>query len=109
MENDGAMNFCGAVFRDTTDFTNSTFHKPVIFEDVTFSSQIDFENTAFEKKLYLNDLKLSNETQFNFDGAALPDSIDFSYNGKIANEVDFTMANLGNDNSLKNKPVFIRP
>ena len=105
--------FNNTEFLDDVDFSKATFSKDASFAQTKFSKDIDFYGTTFNTKLFLNNLSISDTTEFNFQNSRLPDTLDFSYNFKINKEIDFTTAALndssryGDYNTKTIKPVMI--
>lgn len=74
-------NFMFSNFGNTVDFSKANFRNTAFFAVCKFQSHASF------RELIIND-----STNFNFEYAILPDTIDFSHNGKIKNEIDLTKA-----------------
>lgn len=81
----------GVTFSDTTNFYSSEFSGNVNFQDATFNGPTDFSGVYLGKNADFSSLHLSDKTQFNFNDTTFPDTINFSYNSKISNEIDFTV------------------
>jgi len=104
--------FYGAQFSGLAFFLSTTFSEKAYFEatdfmgstnfnEATFSNKVDFFRATFGNRLLLNNLKLCDKTEFNFNLTTFPDTIEFSSNTEIFNEIDFTIANF-NDHRRQN-------
>jgi uncharacterized protein YjbI with pentapeptide repeats len=121
----GEVNFNGAKFLKTasfdqaafskqTDFVKSNFSHGAHFAYVKFSDRVNFIDAAFNghSSLSLMNLALGDSTHFRFDDTVLPDTIYFSDNTQIKNEIDFLHANFTTEsrydyNINRPKPILI--
>lgn len=105
-------NFNWSIFSDYTDFSIANFLKETNFNEAHFLKFISFESATFRKKCYFSKLTFSDSTQLIFKNTIFPDTIDFSNNDKIYNEIDFTKANFKDSSRydyFKNKiiPIYM--
>lgn len=107
-----SADFYGAKF-DTARFYAAQFYCFANFSGSNFNGKADFEDVNFTKSVDFSGLNLSEKTEFSFIGARFIDTINFSYNPKIFNEIDFTVANFNDWDykrkhvKLENKPCYI--
>ena len=110
----GATSFEGAVFLKYTAFVMSDFSHGANFNYARFSDLGVFSDAIFKARssLSLMRITLRDSSNLAFDGTVLPDTIYFSDNDKIKNEIDFSRANFTDtsryDYKLKQpKPIWI--
>jgi hypothetical protein len=98
------IDFEKTTFADVADFTQDTFisvahfsaarfHRDCHFMLATFNSYVDFSGASFRGTGYFSNLTLSDTTVLDFDGAVLPDTLDFSANPRIPLEINLSAAN----------------
>ncbi|MCX6350424.1 MAG: pentapeptide repeat-containing protein, partial [Bacteroidetes bacterium] len=81
--------FSEATFTKSAWFRMSTFTKDAIFWGATFTKYADFSAARFTKDAVFRGMHLTDSASFNFEFSRLPNSLDFSENPKISNEIDF--------------------
>jgi len=90
------ISFVQTVVFQNPNFSHSIFRGNVNFCNFSLNfGHIDFSYAKFYKTIYFRNLTLyGDNADFVFDNAILPDTLDFSYNPRIRNEVDLTTANI---------------
>ena len=88
----GAANFSDCIFYNTY-FKNITFKDDVDFDKALFRGIIDYSDCEFSSRADFHEININDSTYFNFENTILPDTLDFSFNGKVANEIDLSKAN----------------
>jgi hypothetical protein len=101
--------FMHATFSNDANFENAIFSAYEDFSEVTFLKDAAFFNVTFKKNLFLGLLKISDSTEFYFRDTRLPDTLDFSNNSKIYNEIDFTTANFTDSSRYDYKADTVKP
>jgi hypothetical protein len=93
------FSICNTHFCAYTDFGRSIFHNSANFSGITVSGYLDFGNTVFERVCYLDNIHFNNTdtSTLYFENTTFPDTLIFSYNSRIFNEIDFTNANFHDD------------
>jgi hypothetical protein len=86
----GRVNFSSACFKDDADFTAATFDSVVSFMSARFSHIAHFENLHFAGKNTLD-----------FTKTHLPDTLDFSDNAALENEINLLAAQFDSANSKR--------
>ena len=91
-----SAHFEGATFSSKADFNNAYFAGNADFSHATFDSVANFEHASFGNSLLLNHLgkTVAAKTQFLFDNAILPDTIDVSDDSTIRFEMDLLTTKL---------------
>lgn len=89
----GFVNLEDCIFFDSALFYSNNFYDHVYFNGATFKSKVSFGWTRFDTYASFANLKTGDSTQFDFTMSTLPDTIDFSYNQSLKNEIDLTLAN----------------
>lgn len=87
------VNFINCKFENIS-FEGSRFKQPLNLNGITISGKLNFDSCVFGNKLILSSLITSLSTHFSFVNTTLPDTIDFSMNGKLSNSVDFNKVNI---------------
>jgi len=90
----GTVSFLQSEFHDTANFTGTTFPKHVDFSHLNLKGRINFEQSVFCKYADFSQEDFSDSGYFLFKKAVLPDTLNFSENSKINNEIDLTVADL---------------
>ena len=90
-----AASFDQAAFAKQAGFVKSNFSHGAHFDYVKFLDQVNFIYAVFNGRssLSLMHLTLGDSSHFRFDDTVLPDTIFFSDNSLIKNEIDFSHAN----------------
>jgi uncharacterized protein YjbI with pentapeptide repeats len=94
----GLADFSRGRFIKTASFFKTKFDGKVIFSEASFDSTADFANAILGNYGDFSRLKLSETTNLNFSRTVLPDTLDFSFNQKIPNEIDLTAADFSKTN-----------
>lgn len=91
--------FTNAIFRQGFFSSGSVFSGLVDFSSAIFKGDADFSGSIFKKWLSFRGLRISDTTSpnFGFYNTTLPDTLDFSYNPKIPNAIDLSVANFRNN------------
>src|SRR5215831_15901244 len=115
------VGFIESEFRDSAIFSNANFSHDVFFSSGRFLKIVDFSHATFSRKAFFynvrfgkiahfNNLFLTDSSDFKFDGAVFPDTINFSYNSKIPNEIDLITANFTDPTRYnRDSDKYIRP
>ena len=110
----GEASFDGAAFLKYTAFVMSDFSHGAHFNYAIFADLGVFSDAVFKARssLSLMRITLRDSSNLAFEGTVLPDTIYFSDNDKIKNEIDFSRANFTDtsryDYKLKQpKPIWI--
>jgi uncharacterized protein YjbI with pentapeptide repeats len=102
----GSVSFLQAEFHDTANFSGTTFPKDVDFSHLNLRGKISFLQSTFCNYADFSQEEFSDSGYLLFQKAVLPDTLNFSGNAKINNEIDLSAANLteiSHDDSLKGK------
>lgn len=106
--------FARSIFNSSAKFGGSIFIGYCSFSNVTFNRRVTFGCT-FLNKVKFNNLKITPNTEFDFSNTIFPDTVDFSNNPIIYNQIN--LLNLRFDEairfdtlakqSFKRKPIII--
>jgi hypothetical protein len=102
----GSVSFLQAEFHDTANFSGTTFPKDVDFSHLNLRGKISFQQATFCNYADFSQITFSDSAYLLFQKATLPDTLNFSGNPKINNEIDLSAANLteiSHNDSLKGK------
>lgn len=89
----GNSDFSRTRFEQQADFSKVVFNGSVYFKECSFSNLVNFNSAKFSNSVYLSHLELLDSSEFNFENSVLPDTIDFSDNKYLSNDIDLTVAN----------------
>lgn len=95
--------FTSCNFFKKSSFDRCVFKKSVSFEKSSIDGNVIFRNVIFNNFLNLSDLKLNDSSKIFFDRSRLADTLDFSSNNRIFNEIDLTVANFNIPSRYSNK------
>jgi hypothetical protein len=86
------VSFLEVEFHDTCNFYNAHFYKRVDFSHINLSGKINFQQATFGNYANFSQITFSDSGYLVFQKAQLPDTLDFSGNPRINNEIDLTAA-----------------
>jgi uncharacterized protein YjbI with pentapeptide repeats len=102
--------FRSAYFLDDANFTGTQFVKDADFTNTKFVKAADFQGVQFSTRSIFRNLKLSDSSFLIFSNAILADTLDFSFNNRIRNEIDLTDANFTDSTRYNSKSdKYIKP
>jgi len=90
---DSNASFSDYEFKKDVDFYGSKFNKKADFSHVLFKKQASFKRDTFSTYADFSDLQTGDSTELIFDGAILPDTLDFSHNPKLTNNINLIHCN----------------
>ena len=77
---------------NSLDLSSSIFHSEFTFTGNYVNENLSFANDTFYKTFRLNNISLGKNGQIIFNNTLLPDTLDFSSNERISNQVDLLVA-----------------
>jgi len=101
--------FSSAIFFNDAIIRNVKFNKSVDFSESEFHKMVLFSGTRFFGKADFSEMVLGDTTQFYFVQALFPDTLDFSGVQEISNEIDLTKANFTDSSRYKSSTGYYRP
>ncbi len=102
--------FLQVEFHDTTNFYQARFYKRVDFSHVNLRGKVSFQQAAFNNYANFSQVAFCDSGYLLFQKTQLPDTLDFSGNPKINNEIDLTASDFtdsGKGKSNKQHYIFL--